>query len=353
MKNYIIITVIVVNIVAIGVYYYMSNKVYETTDNALIEGNIESVKSGVSGYVQEIRFNDNQTIQKGDTLIVLDTIALTAKLKQAEAALEQAKANKEISKLKFHSNLQQINKYENDILAREQNIVVSRANLEKAQKNYNRIKELLNQKGTTQQNFEDATNQLEICKANYEQTLEEQKSLHSTLEAEKTNTESGNSEISANAALIKQKEAELELAQQELKHAFIIAPFNGIATKRAVQYGQYISTGQTLLALVDNRNFWVVANFKETQLAKMKTGQRVKISIDAIPTLKLEGAVESFAGATGAKFSLLPPDNATGNFTKIVQRIPVRIKINDVPSTEKEKLFPGLSVSVRINTDQQ
>lgn len=352
MKNYIIIIAILVSFAAIGGAYYISNEAYEKTDNALIEGNIESIKSGVGGYIQQIKFNDNQQIRRGDTLFVLDTVALAAKLRQAEAALEQAKAHEEISRLKFHSNLQQVNKSEDDILARQQNIVVAGANLKKAQTNYNRTKELLSLKGATQQNFEDATNQLEVCQANYEQALTEQKGLRSTLEAEKINIQSANSEISANAALIKQKEAESELARQELKQAFILAPFDGIATKRAVQYGQYISTGQTLLALVDNRSVWVLANFKETQLAKIKKGQDVKIFIDAMPDLKLEGTVESFAGATGAKFSLIPPDNATGNFTKVVQRIPVRIKIKEMDSVEGNGLFPGLSVSVHVHTNQ-
>ena len=150
---------------------------------------------------------------------------------------------------------------------------------------------------------------------------------------------------------IEQCKADLILAQQQLNYAIVRAPCNGIVSKRTVEEGQYISSGQNLCALIDNENIWVSANLKETQLETIKIGQYVKIKVDAYPDLDLTGKIESFSGATGAKYSLLPPDNSTGNFIKITQRIPVKIFINKLPTDKAQLLFPGMSVFVKIYTD--
>ena len=149
-------------------------------------------------------------------------------------------------------------------------------------------------------------------------------------------------------AEIKQREAELILAKKQLSYATVIAPCNGIVSKRAIQQGQYVSSGQSLCVVIDNEHCWVSANFKETQLEKIKIGSEVEIELDAYPDLKLTGKVESYSGATGAKFSLLPADNATGNFIKITQRFPIRISIDNFPKDKATELFPGLSVFVKV-----
>lgn len=149
-------------------------------------------------------------------------------------------------------------------------------------------------------------------------------------------------------AQIKQREAELTLAKKQLSYATVLAPCNGVVTKRAIQEGQYVTTGQSLCVVIDNENYWITANFKETQLEKMKIGNEVEIELDAYPDLKLTGKVQSYSGATGAKFSLLPPDNSTGNFIKITQRFPLRISIDNFPKEKATEIFPGLSVFVKV-----
>ena len=167
----------------------------------------------------------------------------------------------------------------------------------------------------------------------------------------KSLAKSDESQINMAEAQVEQCKADLILARQQLNYAIVRAPCNGIVSKRAVQEGQYISVGQSLCALVDNENLWVTANVKETQLRSIKIGQEVKIKVDAYPDLDLTGKIESFSGATGAKYSLLPPDNATGNFIKITQRIPVKISINKLPADKAQLLFPGMSVFVKIYTE--
>ncbi len=150
---------------------------------------------------------------------------------------------------------------------------------------------------------------------------------------------------------VEQCNADLIIARRQLDYAIVKAPCDGIVSKRSVQEGQYISPGQSLCALVDISNLWITANFKETQLKNIKKGQQVKIKVDAYPDLGMEGKVESFSGATGAKYSLLPPDNSTGNFIKIAQRIPVKITIDRIPADRINELFPGMSVFVKVYKD--
>jgi membrane fusion protein (multidrug efflux system) len=148
--------------------------------------------------------------------------------------------------------------------------------------------------------------------------------------------------------LVKQREAELILAQTQLDCATVEAPCDGIVSRRAVETGQYITIGQPLCSVIDNTQLWITANFKETQVSEIHPGQSVEIKIDAYPNIEIKGKVQSYIGATGAKFSLLPPDNSTGNFVKIVQRVPIRIDITNLSASDRKVLFPGLSAFVEV-----
>jgi len=150
------------------------------------------------------------------------------------------------------------------------------------------------------------------------------------------------------AAAVAAAQARLEAAEFDLSYATISAPVDGVVTRKSVEAGQIVSPGQGLMTVIPLNDVWVTANFKETQLAKMRVGQPVEIEVDAYPGMKLHGTVQSFSGATGARFSLLPPENATGNFTKVVQRVPVRIKLDAVP--EDRPLRPGMSVEAVVDT---
>ena len=351
LKTIITIVFIIVIIIVGGIFYWLKNAGYETTDNAQIDGNIESVRSSVTAYIEEIKFQDNQTVKQGDTLIVFNTKVLAAKVKQAEAALENAKASLNVSVTKSRSSLQNVQASLQNVQSNRQNIIIAKANLDKAQQDFDRITSLLKVKAATQEQYESGLNRLQVAKANYNQAIDSQEASISSAQGQKTNAKAEGAQTLVAQSLIKQREAELIIAKEDLLHAYVIAPFDGIVTKRAVQQGQYISNGQTLCALIDTKHLWVSANFKETQLHNILPGQKVEITIDAFSKLKLHGIVESFAGATGAKFSLLPPDNATGNFIKITQRFPVKIAIDSflMKNNKPTVLYLGLSAFVKVN----
>ena len=350
-KKFLIAAIAVLLIAGAGSWYWKSSTGYESTDNAQVDGNIESIRSGITGYLESIRFTDNQFVKAGDTLIVFDITTLQAKVKQAEAVLDNAKASLNVSDVRALASREDANASLLNSRGNEQSILIAKTNVERAQQEFNRTTALLKIKGATQEQYEAVQSKLQIAQADYAQTINRQQSVAATSQGLQSTAKAAYHQISAAQAMVKQREAELALTLDELHHAFIIAPYDGIVTRRTVQAGQYVSTGQTLCAVVDTKHLWVTANFKETQLSSIQPGQEVEIKVDAIPGLTAKGKIESFSGATGARFSLLPPDNSTGNFIKITQRFPVRISINffgaqNIPTG----LYPGLSAFVKVKT---
>ena len=347
----IIVAAILIVILGIGVFYWIKSKSYETTDDAQLDCNIVPVRSVVTAYIKSINFADNAEVKKGQILFVFDTIEIKAKVDEAEAALEIARAKLGSAQSKSSASTETATAGDLTTESYEQTIISAKANLEKAQSTFDRTDAILKLKGATQEQYETAETNLAVAKADYAKAVSAQKSSSSTTMGLKSLAKSDESQINMAEAQVEQCKAELILARQQLNYAIVRAPCNGIVSKRAVQEGQYISAGQSLCALVDNENLWVTANVKETQLRSIKIGLEVKIKVDAYPDLDLTGKIESFSGATGAKYSLLPPDNATGNFIKITQRIPVKISIHKIPADKAQLLFPGLSVFVKIFTD--
>ena len=350
-RGKIIISIVLLIILAIGLVYWINSKTYETTDNAQVDCNIVPIRSAVTAYIKSVNFTDNAEVKKGDILIVFDTVEIKAKIDEAVAFLEIAEAKLLSSKIKTSASIE--NAVASDLTSEsyEQSIISAKANLDKSQINFDRTKTLLQIKAVTQEQYETAEKNLEVAKADYFKAISIRKSSLSTTMSLKTLAKSDESQIKLAEAQVNQCKAELILAQQQLKYAFVRAPCNGIVSKRAVEEGQYISTGQSLCVIVDNENYWVTANVKETQLENIKPGQEVKMRVDAYPDFEFSGKIESFSGATGAKYSLLPPDNSTGNFIKITQRIPVKIAFNKLPNDKDHTLFPGMSVFVKIYTN--
>jgi len=338
-------------ILGIGIVYWIKGKTYETTDNAQLDCNIVPIRSVVTAYIKSINFTDNQEVKKGQILFVFDTLEIKAKFKEAEAALDIAKAKLSSAQNKAFSSNESARAGDLTANSYEQGILSAKANLENAQITFDRISSLLKIKAATLEQYETAKTNLSIAKADYTKSINIRRSSFSTTMGLKSLAKSDENQIHLAQAGIEQCEADLILAQQQLNYAIVRAPCNGIVSKRAVEEGQYISAGQNLCALVDNENIWVSANLKETQLETIKIGQSVKIKVDAYPNLDLTGKIESFSGATGAKYSLLPPDNSTGNFIKITQRIPVRISVNKQFADKDHLLFPGMSVFVKIYTE--
>lgn len=346
--KFVIIGVVALAIIGIGATLYIKGANYETSDNAQLDGDLVPIRSSVTAYIKDIRFKDNQLVKKGDTLILFDADELKAKLTQVEAALDNANANLLAVQNKASASVENATASVETVASNQQSIVGAKVKLDKAQKDLDRVIELQKIKAATQEQFDNAQANLQIAKSDYERTINQQQSSSSSSLGLKAQANADQNQIDLAKAQIKQREAELALAKKQLSYATVLAPCNGVVTKRAIQLGQYVSTGQSLCVVIDDENYWISANFKETQLSKLKIGNEVEIELDAYPDLKLTGKIQSYSGATGAKFSLLPPDNATGNFIKITQRFPLRISIDNFPKEKATEIFPGLSAFVKV-----
>ncbi len=348
-KKLVIISSVLSIVLIIGIIYFVISANYETTDNAQLDADIVSIKSSVSGYVQAIRFKDNQQVKKGDTLITIDNTDLRTRVAQAEAALENAKANLLSVKSNASASTDNANASSLSSSSVEQTINSAKARLTKSKGDFKRMENMLAAKAATQAQFDAAKADLDVAQAQYDGAVSQFKSASAQSQGVRSQAEAQKSLITLAEAMVKQREAELILSKIQMEHAVILSPCDGIVTKRAVEVGQYITIAQPLCSTIDNSHLWVTANFKETQVKKIKIGQTVNVKIDAFPDVKITGKVDSYIGATGAKFSLLPPDNSTGNFVKIIQRIPIRIELTDVPKETVNALYPGLSVFVEVS----
>lgn len=342
---------ILIIIIGTGLYFWIKSRNIISTENAQLDCNIVSVRSSLGGYIKSVNFSDNQSVKKGDTLFILDTTEWAIKLQQATTALQIAMKRYGSAKQKII--VSQLSAAASDVSSQslQQNVASAKANLSKAQENLNRVNNLLKIKAATQEQYEAAINTASVAKAEYEKAIQQQKSAAITAQSNASMALYDNSQSAVAGSELQQYALDVKLAKETLSHAYIIAPCDGIVSKRTVESGQYIAAGQTLCAVVNNTNMWVTANFKETELNDLRKGQKVKIKIDAYSGLILKGIVESFSGATGAKYSLIPADNATGNFIKITQRIPVKIILTSLPPRNIQ-LFPGCSVFVKINPNE-
>ena len=348
-KKLIIISTILGTIAIIAIVYLIKSANYEGTDNAQIDADIIPVKSSVWGYVKTIRFKDNQPMKKGDTLITIDDTDLKTKVAQAEAAVESAKANLISVKSNAGASSENADASALSSSSVQQNVNSAKARLTKSQADFKRIENMFTAKAATQAQMDAAKADLDVTQAQYDGAVSQFKSSAAQSQGVRSQAEAQQAQITLAEAMEKQREAELNLAKTQLNNANIIAPCDGIVTRRAVEVGQYITVAQPMCSVIDNSHLWITANFKETQVRKIKPGQTVNIVVDAFPNIKITGVVESYIGATGAKFSLLPPDNSTGNFVKIVQRVPVRIELTDYPKENVGILYPGLSVFAEVS----
>jgi len=343
----ILIYVVVAGVLAwFGVQFYHLLS-FEETDNAQIEGDIVPIRASVPGYIATVNFLDNQPVKKGQVLLQIDDRDLRAKVHQSEAALENARAGRLQTVSNLAASTTGINATQFSAEAMQQNIEVAKAKLWKAEADYVRIKKLVALQGATPQ-------QLDVVEAERRVTLSQVELAEKQFQSSQKQTSISSYQAKGAKtqqmiadALIKQREAELELAKSQLDYATITAPFNGIVCKKNVEPGQYLQPGQLTCSIISSDSFWSVANFKETQIHNMRIGQPATIKVDAWPGKLFSGTISSFSGGTGAKFSLLPPDNATGNFVKVTQRIPVRILL-DPESTKGYYLAAGMNVTVTV-----
>ncbi|AZP34257.1 HlyD family secretion protein [Cronobacter sakazakii] len=342
-KKPLIILGIVVVIMVIGaiIWWFMTRNL-ETTDDAFIEGDAVTVAPKVAGYVTELRVKDNQRVKKGDLLVVIDPRDATAQRDQAQAQLSlaesqfhQAQAQLALAKVQYPAQRDQ---------AKAQ-VLRAQAELANARAEYQRQRGV-DPRATSKQNIDAANAQLRSAEAglaNAQAQLEVAEQVQLQIRQQETNVEARQSQV-------EQARAQLQTAELNLSYTEVRAPFDGYVTKRNVQNGTLVQAGSALFSIV-SPDIWVVANFKESQLERMRPGNKVEISVDAFPDLKLEGHVESIQQGSGSRFSAFPAENATGNFVKIVQRVPVKIVIDKGLENWNQPLPLGLSVEPEVTVE--
>ncbi|HTI59995.1 HlyD family secretion protein [Mucilaginibacter sp.] len=329
----IILGIILIGGIIFGIKEYIYYSKHIDTDDAQIDGDISPVVARVGGYVDSIFFEENGHVEKGQVLVKLDDRDYKVRVEQALSAKQTASAGVNVGQSQISATAA------NSSSARAQ-VASAAAKLEKANKDYARYANLVKDGSVTQQQFDQVKSDRDVAEATYRAAQDQYKAA-----LEQVGTTQ--SQLKVTNVGVNQRQADVDYAKLQLSYTTITAPASGIASKKNIQIGQLVQPGQTLFSIVNDNSVYITANFKETQLTNMKNGQKVDIEVDAYPDMKLHGKVYNFSGATGAKFSLLPPDNATGNFVKVVQRIPVKIKINASKDT-LTMLRPGMSVNVSI-----
>lgn len=329
----------VITLIIVGMTWVCSKFIHfgnvEYTDNAQIRRNIIPVNSRVQGYIQKVCFDDYQFVHKGDTLVIIESSEYELKVAQARAGYQKAlMENTAMGTV--------ISTTENNLSVSDATIEELRIRLRQAETDYHRYEQLLAQKAVTQQQYDNVKADYEATKAKYDMLVRQKRST-SLVKEEQTQR------LEQNQTNIDVAKAAQNLAELNLSYTVITAPCDGVTSRKAIQEGQLIQPGQTLLTLVEYNNVWVIANYKETQTTNIREGMPVSIKVDAVPGVDYYGEVASMSNATGAQYSVIPQDNSAGNFVKVEQRIPIKIIFTDKNSQENlNRLRSGMNVECEV-----
>jgi membrane fusion protein (multidrug efflux system) len=329
---------VIIGLVLCVAIYFGGKKIYyelhhESTDNAQIEANMIPILPRVSGFIKAIDPEDYATVRKDSLLVEIDDADLQLQLAEMKADLAQAQTD-------IGNAHAAISNTGASITETQSNLEVAQTRKDKAHADYARDQSLYKDGAITKRQLDDSKATVDIADRQYEATKND-------VNVAETRTGVSKAQLNKADAIIKLKETAIDQQLLKISYTKIYSPCNGQIGKRNVDPGQYVQAGTPLFTVINDEDYWVVANFKETQIHHMKLGDEVEVKIDAYPGLVLKGKIISFSDATGAKFSLLPPDNATGNFVKVTQRIPVKIAIEDV-AKYKDKLHAGMSLDVSV-----
>ncbi|RYU80119.1 HlyD family secretion protein [Hymenobacter persicinus] len=331
-----IIFIILALVLLVGGYFgyqrYQFGQTHEETDDAQVEGDVYPILPRVGGPVLEVKVQDNQVVKKGDVLATLDPADYQQRVNAAEAALAAAQANVVAARAA-------VGTAQANVSSAQSSIGVSDATRAKLQKDLKRSQFLRKEDIIPQSD-------LDAVQANLKSTSAQRATAANQVNVARQQVLAAQQQVAVAQAVVKQRQADLDNAKLQLSYTTLVAPGNGIVSKKNVQPGQVVSPGQQLMGLVASSQTWIIANFKETQLETMKVGQPVKIEVDAYPHEEFEGHVESLSAATGARFALLPPDNASGNFVKVTQRVPVKIVLDKLDP--EHPLRAGMSVVATV-----
>ena len=332
--------IVVIAIILVGLGWVCSRFIHlgrvEYTDNAQIRRNIIPINSRVQGYIQKVSFDDFQFVHKGDTLVVIESSEYRLKVVQAKANYQKA--------LMENSAMETvISTTANNLTVSDANIEELRIRLNQAKTDFHRYEQLYAQKAVTRQQYDNAKADYEATRAKYDMLVRQKRST-SLVKDEQTQR------LEQNQTNIEVAQAAQHLAELNLSYTVIVAPCNGVTSKRAIQEGQLIQPGQTLLSVVDHDSVWVIANYKETQTRHIDEGMPVDIEVDAVPGITYQGRVATLSSATGAQYSIIPQDNSAGNFVKVEQRIPIKIVFTGENRREDmDRLRSGMNVECEVN----
>lgn len=334
----IVANVVIIAFILCGVCWIASLFVHiggEFTNNAQVRQNIVPVSARVQGYIKEIRFGEFQSVNKGDTLVIIEDCEYRLRLAQAKADYEKAV----VAKSAMETG---INTIKNNLSVTDAGIHEVELLMQNAETDYNRYQVLLDNEAVTQQQFDAVKTKYESLKA---KLLTMKRGKYSTALAKNEQTQ----RLQLNELQIEVAQAALELAQLNLSYTVVLAPCSGTMSRKDIQIGELVMPGKPLFSVVDNSRRWVVANYRESQRGNIAIGAAVEVEVDAFPGTTFEGRVESIANATGAQFSVSSPDNSAGNFVKVEQRIPVKIVFtanND--SNLVKQLASGMNVECKV-----
>lgn len=321
-----------------GWWFYQhqtTGKYLQATDDAYVQADAVTVAPKISGYVEEVLVKDNEDVKPGQPLLRIDARDYRAQVAQAKASIDVAQANAEASRAQMHEQ-------DAAIAQAKAQLASAQAQADFASAEVRRFADLV-------KTGAEPAEQLAIKRNQEQQALGQLYAQRAALQATERRVASIAAQVKQAQAQGESAQAQRDAAQVNADASVITASIAGRVGDKTVRVGQFVQQGTRLMSLVPVQQLYITANFKETQISLMHAGQPVSIRIDALPQLKIQGHVESMAPGTGAQFSLIPPQNATGNFTKIVQRVPVRIAL-DVDEQARQVLVPGLSVVVEVNT---
>lgn len=308
----------------------------ERTDDAQVEQYISPVNVKVAGYIKEIRFTEHQFVHKGDTILIIDDREYAIALKQAEAQLMDARSGRKVIG-------NSVNTASSSATVLDASIEEAELRVEKLERDYRRYSALLEKKASTPVIVEQYKTELDMAKARVSALKRQREAARSTV------NEVSQRQENADAAILR-AEAAVDMARLNLSYTVITAPADGYLGRRTIEQGQLVSPGQTITTLIPDSKKWVVANFKETQMARIRPGQKVEITVDAMPGKRFAGTVTAISQATGSKYSMVPTDNSAGNFVKIQQRVPVRIDFNgSLDDTANSRMAAGMMCEIKVD----
>jgi membrane fusion protein, multidrug efflux system len=342
-----ILVIVVLALLILGVVYWLHARQFESTDDAFIDTHLVRLAPRISGRVSEILVEDNQNVTAGQTVIRIDPRDQEASLAQAQAQKSQAQAQIAQAEATLRQNAAQVRVSQatyTQNLAQAQSSAAQATNAARDLVRYQTLKGV-NPQAVSQQQLDQAQSQAQSTSAQRDAALRQAAAAREQIAATQAQSGTARAQIAAGQAQVAAADAQIRSAQLQLSYTTVEAPEPGVVAQRSVALGNYVNAGAQIMAIVPLHT-WVTANFKETQLAHMRAGQGVTVHVDACPEAKITGHVDSIQHGSGQAFGLLPPENATGNFVKVVQRVPVKILIDNAP--KDCPLGPGLSVEPKV-----